>query len=267
MNNLDKYKKDLNEFITTADLMLKDLGFRTLSEDEISKLKKDTYEILKKVKRLFEGLYQSWYTESIAVIRQLIPDRFNEFIALYETDPKRKQMNATTFSIQDWLNGIRAEHNNFMGENFFNDFDIIAMKFSTQVQILKSAQKRFDSSLFDIKQIVQAELFDTEVEASKELNKKGFHRAAGIICGVVIEKHLQQVCINHNIKISKKNPTIADLNDKLKNNNVIEITIWRFIQHLADIRNKSGHNKDQEPTTDEIEDLIKGTEKIIKTVF
>lgn len=114
---------------------------------------------------------------------------------------------------------------------------------------------------------MQADLFDSEVEVSKELNKKGFHRAAGVICGVVIEKHLRHVCENHKITIVKKHLTIADFNDLLKTNETIEVATWRFIQRLGDIRNLCGHNKEREPTKEEVEELLLGTEKIIKKIY
>ena len=267
MTSLEKYKDELENLIETSNLMENDLNLQALSKDEKSKFSKELKEVEKKINGMFANTYQEWYTESIAILRQLIPDRLNEFISLYQTDPKRKTVDAKTYSIQDWLNGIRASVQSFSGDKYFDDFAIIAMRFRTQFQILKSAQKRFESSLFDIKQIVQADLFDTEVDASKELNKKGFHRAAGIICGVVIEKHLLYVCQNHNITIRKKNPTIADFNDKLKSDDVIDIVSWRFLQHLGDLRNKCGHNKEHEPSKDEVNELISGTEKIIKTLF
>ncbi|MFW6311286.1 MAG: hypothetical protein ACOC1K_03525 [Nanoarchaeota archaeon] len=267
MTNLEKYKDELKDLITTGNLMEKDLDFRALSEDEKSKLSNESKEVFKKVDGLFESKYQEWYTESIAILRQLIPDRLNEFISLYQIDPKRKEISSITYSIQDWLNGVRAGHNNFSGKKYFDDFASIIMKFKTQNKILKSAQKRFESSLFDIKQIIQADLFDSEIDVSKELNGKGFYRAAGIICGVILEKHLRQVCDNHKITIRKKNPTISDLNDLLKHNNNIEVATWRFIQHLGDLRNKCGHNKTQDPTKEEVDDLISGTEKIIKTIY
>jgi uncharacterized protein (UPF0332 family) len=99
------------------------------------------------------------------------------------------------------------------------------------------------------------------------LNKKGFTRGAGAIAGVVLERHLKQVCKNHNITITKRNPTINDLNQLLKDNNIIEVPDWRFIQRLSDLRNLCDHDKEKEPTRGEVEELINGVEKIIKTVF
>lgn len=107
--------------------------------------------------------------------------------------------------------------------------------------ILKSVQSRFESSLFDIRQLAQADLFDSELDAAKELAKNKFSRAAGALAGVVLERHLAEVCDNHAIKIAKKAPAISDLNDALKGADVIDIPTWRSVQHLADIRNLCDH--------------------------
>jgi hypothetical protein len=48
--------------------------------------------------------------------------------------------------------------------------------------------------------------------------------------------------------LTKKEPTISDLNDALKGANVIDTPDWRFIQNLADLRNLCDHNKTTEPT-------------------
>jgi hypothetical protein len=84
---------------------------------------------------------------------------------------------------------------------------------------------------------------------------------------VVLEKHLHHVCEIHSIKILKKNPGISDLSQLLKDAGVTDTPQWRFIQHLADIRNISDHAKGREPTKDEISDLVAGAKKILKTVF
>ena len=133
--------------------------------------------------------------------------------------------------------------------------------------ILKSVSKRFESSLFDIQNLVQADLFDSELDAAKELLKNKFTRAAGAICGVILEKHLKLVCESHEVKIGRKKATIGNFNDVLKDSQIIEMSQWRFIQHLADIRNICGHDDEVEPTQDQVSDLIQGVSKITKTLY
>ena len=215
----------------------------------------------------FERDYQQWYTESYTVISQLVPARLTEFEALYYGDLRRKDINSMTYTIQDWLMGRRAEPDFLMERKPFDDFGIVVMRFYTQFQILISVERRFESTLFDIKQLVQADLLDSEVESARELCKNGFLRAAGVVAGVVLESHLLQVCKNHSITIRKRNPTIADYNESLKNGNVIDIPIWRFIQRLGDLRNLCGHKKEREPTDDDTSEMIDGVERITKTLY
>lgn len=264
-SNLDKYKDDLDSLIKLGSKMELDLTWRHLAEK--SHLEEKDAAIAKELKGTFENQYQRFYTESHAVIRQLIPDRIDEFEKLYKGEPRRKSIDSVTFNIQDWLNGVRAGTNSYTGEKTFNDSAIVHMRFSTQFAILKAVEARFESSLFDIKQLVQADLFDSELAAATELIKKGFLRGAGAIAGVVLEKHLAQVADNHSSKTRRKNPSISDFNDLLKNDGILDVPTWRQIQRLGDIRNLCDHNKEREPTKDEVNELVTGVEKFTKTLF
>ena len=113
---------------------------------------------------------------------------------------------------------------------------------------------------------MQADLFDNELDAAEDLNKKGYSRGAGAIAGVVLERHLETVCQNHKVNIPK-NPTISKLYELLKSADVIDIPTWRFIQHLGDLRNLCDHNKDKNPTDEQVNELLEGVKKITKTVF
>ena len=155
----------------------------------------------------------------------------------------------------------------YSGKRHFDDFTIVSMKFRIQLEILQSANVRFKTSLFNIQQILQADLFDSELDAARELLKNGFLRGSGAIAGVVLEKHLGQVSANHQITTRRKNPSISDWNDLLKNAGVIDEPTWRFIQRLSDLRNMCDHSKDRDPTKDEVQELIDGSEKTVKTLF
>jgi len=111
-----------------------------------------------------------------------------------------------------------------------------------------------------------AELQDRELKVASQLVEVSL-RAAGAVAGVVLEGHLQRVAVNHGVSISKKNPTISELNDPLKAEGVYDNPKWRKIQYLADIRNYCDHKKEREPTEGEVKDLIAGTDAIIKTIF
>ncbi|MEW6667677.1 MAG: hypothetical protein AB1512_20910 [Thermodesulfobacteriota bacterium] len=263
--NIQRYKDDLSRLSKLGEDMRLDLNLRTLERD--GKLSKDLEEARKKSDQTFERKYQRWYSESRALVKQLMPERLAEFESLYMADSRRKSLDATSYKIQDWMMGLRATPHSFTGEKPFDDFAAAVMKFFLQIDLLKSVEAHFESSLLEIRQIVQADLYDSEIEGSRDLLKKGFLRAAGVIAGVVLERHLYLVCANHMIAFRKKNPTISDYNDHLKENGAIDVPSWRYLQRLGDLRNLCGHNRGREPTKDEVAELIDGVGKILKTLY
>jgi hypothetical protein len=211
----------------------------------------------------FRKDYEGWYSESIALIRQVLPDRLHTFVALYEKPRPRKALPGySEYVIEDFMDNLRVT----FGGDVKADSSAAIPKFRQQRAILSAAEKRFESSLFDIRKIVQSDLFDTELDSARELASSKYLRAAGAVAGVVLEKHLHEVCNSHKIKITKKHPSIGDLNELLKQNAVIEIPQWRQISFLADLRNLCDHHKAKEPTEEQITDLIEGTSKILKTI-
>jgi hypothetical protein len=267
-SNLDQYREALKKLVELGTQMSLDLSIRILeASGKLDKQHQELKEMKNKVKECFEKDYQKWYTESCALIRQIIPERLHEFESLYQADSRRRSIDIMTYTIQDWLMGVRAKPDILTGEKPFDDLTIVATRFETQRQLLESAESRFESKLFDIKQLVQADLFDSELDAARELHKGGFLRAAGVVAGVVLEAHLSQVCTNHGVTTRKKNPSLADYNDLLKKNDTVDVPTWRSIQRLGDLRNLCSHSKGRDPRTDEVSELIDGVEKIAKTLY
>lgn len=185
----------------------------------------------------------------------MAPKRKADFESCYKAD-KRKDIVYDNYVISDMLRDVDC---------FGSNTKVIYLV-RNQINILKSCYDRFDSKIYDLELVLRADVFDSEIESAKHLAKRGFLRAAGAICGVILEKHLAKVCKDRGIVISKKEPTIADYNDKLKD--IAYDTIeWRKIQGLADIRNLCDHQKYREPTANEVQDLVSGTERVIKFIF
>ena len=75
------------------------------------------------------------------------------------------------------------------------------------------------------------------------------------------------MCESHSVTIRKQKPTINDFNGLLKEADAVDVPTWRFIQHLADLRNLCDHDRKSEPTNTNVDELISGVNKTIKTVF
>jgi len=211
----------------------------------------------------FQYDYQRWYTKAIKAVASLAPDRYAEFRSYYEVDPKRKTLGYGTYVIQDYIKGVAPSSSSYP------DFDTrtqVLQCFFNQITILKAIGERIDSVLSNIEGELYAEIQDGEIAVARQLSKVSL-RAAGALVGVLIEGHLQKVAIAHGVKIAKKNPTIADLNDPLKAASVMDTPAWRKISFLADIRNLCSHKKDAEPTKEQVDELIQGAEWLTKSVF
>ncbi len=149
---LGRYKADLERLIKKAKILSNDLAAVATGK----KAKKGELEL----GQIFFSSYQQWYSEAHAVIRQILPARLYEFEQLYAGDEKRKRFDAGTYCIRDWMLGVRAT-TDLYGKRYFDDAGAVFMRYQTQVQILESTTVRFESTLFEIKQVLQADLFDS----------------------------------------------------------------------------------------------------------
>jgi hypothetical protein len=245
MDTKEEIKIELDQLLEEADTLFKLCG--------------DLKEFIE-----FSNKYQNWYSKAIKLTSLLGPDRLEEFRGYYLIDPKRKVADAGNYVIQDYMKGIGARKH--LGEPSWDINNVVAIRIHTQTALLQSLASRIDSVLADVEGYLFADLQDAELKAAQKILAVNL-RASGTLAGVVLERHLQRVAINHGIKIKKANPTINDLNDPLKQAGVYETVIFRKIQLLGDLRNLCSHNKDREPTREEVEELISGVNSIIKSIF
>ena len=210
----------------------------------------------------FEVDYEDWYTKSYRLVQNVAPYRLNDFVSLYKLENIKNPSShnyriANAILGQVWSQGSRiiAKPVN------------VAQKVKMQAEIVGSLKSLINDYFYNLEIELESNIFDSELDSAKELLKKKFLRPSGVICGVVLEKHLKNVCDNHGIQIAKKDPGISEFNDKLKESKVIDVPTWRKIQLLGDIRNICAHNKGVEPTAEQVQDLLDGTKFIISTIF
>lgn len=255
--NLERYKADLDSLLENGSLLLQGMIVQSghLQKKQFSKEERDKLPD-------FRQNYQSWYSEALKCIMQLLPDRVEDFTRYYKPDKPRKDILHSNYTVSDYLQGVTITR---MGDVIVDPISAVTA-FYQQVKMVEAIQKRFESSLFDIRTLVQADLFDDELDSADTLNHSGYGRGGGALAGVVLEGHLAAVCENHKVT-PPRNSTISRLNDLLKDADVIDVPTWRFIQHLGDLRNLCDHKRSADPTMEQMRELIAGVRKITKTVF
>ncbi|MGY3257048.1 hypothetical protein [Pseudomonas chlororaphis] len=267
ISNLEKYRKDLDALLSEASTLAMCLTYEASPDRFRKAVLKSSNGDEEKAEKFLKGLpsfkkaYHHWYSEAVTLVKQLLPDRLNDFVRLYERPKTRKTLDAETYRIEDACQGLQTSR---LGDVLASMQTAIPL-LDQQIAIVESIKRRFESSLFDIKQLVQADLYDSELDTSRGLLKSGFARAAGAIAGVVLEGHLKEVRDKHDLP--KKLTTITPIIEALRAANIIELSQHRQIQFLGDIRNKCGHKSSSDPTSEEVTDLINGVDKVIKTIF
>ena len=248
--------------MSTSEIIKKEL--KDLLDE---KQKQELIKLAGNVDNIFEfgTAYQRWYSRAYKLVESLAPERLDEFVSYYRSDPKRKHFYDINYVIQDYINSYfpKQDANH---KPYWDAHKVVTSRILNQMQIIASLSSRVESVLQDVTGHLLAELQDSELTAAAKLKKVSI-RAAGALAGVVLERHLQQVAKNHKITIRKKDPTISDLNDPLKQKEVYDMKIWRKIQLLADIRNDCAHQKGKEPTDEQVDELLLGVNSVIKSVF
>src|ERR1017187_7098348 len=197
ISNLERFKKDLKSLISTGQMLLGAIQAECHRNEFVKALQgkvEDPDRFIKKLPAFKEG-YQSWYSEAQALVKQILPDRLSDFVSHYQKPKPRKGITYENYRIEDYLQGLTVTYG-YQKEKVVGP-DAAIPQFEQQLSILKSVEGRFESSLYDVRRILQADLFDSDLDAAEELAKKKFARASGAMAGVVLERHLAQVCDNH----------------------------------------------------------------------
>ena len=244
MTSKEKIKSEINTCLTETVPIIEFLQGKTIDEN---------YS--------FHVHYQRWYSKAIKIVEFLAPDRYVEFKSYYEIDNRRKSLSYGTYVIQDYIKNVVP-----VGYDNFNTKQQALNNLYNQYTILAAVGQRIDNILADVQGALYIELQDLELETAIALLKVNL-RASGVIAGVVLEGYLSKVAEKHNLKSVKKKPTLSDFNELLKSNNIFDTSIWRKISYLADIRNICAHKSEQEPTKEQVQELIDGTNWVTKNVF
>jgi hypothetical protein len=106
--------------------------------------------------------------------------------------------------------------------------------------VLLAAKEDYDGGyLHSIRDLIQAAVFDSELEQAEELLTAGYDTAAAVIAGVVLEVRLRQLCEDRKIPIG----TLDRMNADLAKADVYNKLTQKQITALADLRNRAAHGE------------------------
>lgn len=117
--------------------------------------------------------------------------------------------------------------------------------------------------LNSVRNLVQAEVFSSELEQAEELLKSGYATAAAVIAGVVLETTLRDLCSTHELEHGSLNK----MNDDLAKIGAYNASQKKRITALAAIRNSAAHGKPEEFTAADVRGMIDDVERFLTTTL
>ena len=180
-------------------------------------------------------------------------------------------MTKVNFRIADAMRGHSATEKT---KTFVDECEIVVADWSTcaelvltQCDILEAAAASLTTSLHKFQLFAQRNLFNSELLAAYDLRENGFNRASGVMAGAILKRFFANFVKSRPLALHKKNPSLYDYAQKLKEENIIDTHDWSLILRLGDLYKRCLMVKDAEPENKEIDELFLGVDRIIKTLF
>jgi hypothetical protein len=123
-----------------------------------------------------------------------------------------------------------------------------------------AAQSDFDGGYIrTIRSLVQADVFQSEIDQGTELLNKGYKVAAAVIAGTVLETALRELCDRNQIAHSM----IGKMNDDLLKKGAYNRLLHKRILAIAQVRNDAAHGNSDQFTDEDVVRMISDVEHFL----
>lgn len=130
--------------------------------------------------------------------------------------------------------------------------------------VFLAAKEDFEGGYLNtVRNLVQAEVFGSELEQASELLLAGYASAAAVIAGVVLETTVRNLCTDHGLDHGKLDKMNADLAKASVYNSIQQ----KRITAMAAIRNSAAHGKTDEFSIGDVKGMIDDIERFLATTL
>lgn len=128
--------------------------------------------------------------------------------------------------------------------------------------VFLAAREDFEGGyLIPFRNLVQAEIADSELDQARELHQSGYVASAAVVAGVVLETTLRMLCDRKEIPHGK----LDKMNSDLAKAGVYNSLMQKKITSLAAIRNSAAHGKSQDFTNEDVDSMIIEVERFVRS--
>ncbi|MBA5686338.1 DUF4145 domain-containing protein [Rugamonas apoptosis] len=157
--------------------------------------------------------------------------------------------------------GRESEHfKSFVEAEEPQSYEDSPTRFKRVLSVFRAAKEDFEGGyLTTMRNLVQAEVFTTELEQADELLGAGYPLPAAVIAGVVLETTLRDLCAQSGLVPGK----LSKMNDDLAKAGRYNSVVQKQITALAAVRNSAAHGKVDEFTREDVKAMIRDVERLL----
>lgn len=193
--------------------------------------------------------YEIWYNQALTIVSEYLPKRESDFRNAYS-------------GMDDF---IHFDDKEYMEADRY--CGLLRRIVSRQRNILLSIPSKLETERLKIRKEISDGILTEELYEAKALWDNGNVRAAGVVAGVALERHLLTLCnvSDRNLKYDHSDG-IRSLAETLNQAGEISNNKKSQLAYLADIRNDCAHANEGEPDSREVERLINQAEDFVREV-
>ncbi|NEU55561.1 DUF4145 domain-containing protein [Halorussus sp. MSC15.2] len=193
--------------------------------------------------------YEVWYNRGLTLVSEYLPEREADFRGAYSDMDELLHFDGMEYKKADRYCGI------------------LRRIISRQKNILLSIPSKLETERLKVRKGISDEILTEELYQAKDLWDAGNIRAAGVVTGVALERHLLTLCeVSERDLEYRHSDGIRSLAETLYDAGEITDTTKSQLGYLADIRNDCAHANEKEPDRRDVERLIKQAEDIVREV-
>lgn len=202
-----------------------------------------------RLRRQINDGYRAWYSAARPLVSANLPEHLDEFEKLYA---------GASSDIGNFFNA-NGDASTYYARAFEHDF-------AAQVGFVRSIPNAIESKALALRGLLARDLMDDELSAAHHLLDNGYVREAGVIAGVVLERHLKLLCDKWGAVVADRD-TLGQLNDKLRPH-YPDDSEYRRVQFLNAVRNSCAHDKAAAPPdADKVAQLVSGVRGFIAAII
>ena len=215
------------------------------------------------------------------ILDKLAPKRFEELEqrakVIAENDREfdfqsvegKKYYNIKTASFQGWatnaLNllqrvfGEDSIHYQHLNEQY-KSWNGRESSFESYRAIFQAAKEDYEGGyIFKLRGLIHAEVFDDMLEQATELLSAGYEDPVCVVAGVALETTLKELCTRNSIPHAKVDKMNADLCKA----GIYNMAMQKQVTAWAERRNKAAHGDSSASSNADVEEMIRGVERLI----